>query len=173
MIDSASAIFYFKETTANIQSVKVSPNPAYVRDADAVAFNDTEGISRFNITASLKVDVNVMRITFVFLGKTEQSKKEFDWTIMRGNVDSCKIVEGVLGAFIQRIILEHSNYDFKCPIRKGDYYLINVPVYEFMPTFVPGLSGDFLLTLICKGKIGNAKRWVHLAKAEVSFSGNK
>lgn len=138
--------FSFKECTMYYQSIMYVGNPTHISDIHVCAFNDTEGISRWNVSFSLKTDIKSLMLAYAIMGKTNETNADFDRTLMRGNLDFCNIGKGMIGVFMQTIygslMLEHSNYHFGCPIRKGDYYASNVPAIDdkLLPTniLVPG-----------------------------------
>lgn len=141
-------------------------NPTYLYDVHILVFNDTKRISRLNASVSSKFDLKELRASFNILGKTNGTNLEFDKTFLRGNVDTCDIGRGMMGNFykvvLRDLLLQYSNYDFGCPVKKGAYYAINIatPDSKLLPTL--GITGEFQLTLVLKARIANAKGMVHL-----------
>lgn len=144
-------------------------------DLHGHVFNDTDGISRLNGSVSSKVDFKELRVLFAILGKAKQSE-EYDKTYLRANIDTCNINKGMMGNFLQtvlrKIMLEHSNYHFGCPVKKGTYYAINVPAVDdkLLPMYIFATSGEYQLELTVRGKLGNMKGMVHVATVKGLFS---
>lgn len=107
------------------------------------------------------------------MGKSKQDGKEFDKLVLRGNIDTCNINKGMLGSFMQAVLrdqmMQHSNYHFGCPAKKGNYYAINLPPIneKLFPTYILGVSGEFQLKLTLKGKNENSKGMIQLITSNI------
>lgn len=169
-------VFIFQQSAIYLHSAKFVANPTYVADTHFVVFNDTEGISTWNLTTTTKVELKGLLLAYAIMGKVKETNEEFDRTFLRGNIDTCDINKGMIGVFMQTVFLElmlkHSNYHFGCPVNKGPYYANNVPAFndKLLPTYILNLYGDFMLTIGFKGKIGNAKGFTQLGTVKVMFT---
>lgn len=148
-----------------LQSVQLSVDPRYCSNVTAFVFNDTEGMSRFNGTADLKVDVLRGLATGSIFMKSSTTK-EYDRLIFKTHVDACNLKKGIIGSFVVQMILEnlekHSNLAIPCPLKKGFLYAANFPVGDvsMIPRGIIGLSGEWMAIGSVKGKIDRKKPMV-------------
>lgn len=160
--------FVLKESTIFFHSIKSIHNPAVVLNFSITVFNDTKGISRLNITISSKVDIKEARVAVTVMGKHKPSNREFDKLLLRANIDTCNINKGMLGNFLHSVIRkqlkDHSNYNFDCPIKKGTYYVSNLPPVDdkMLPTYILGIYGAYQVKVSITGKIANNKKLIHI-----------
>lgn len=130
-----------------------------------VVFNDTEGLSRVNVTALQKVDFGRILILVVMMGK-ETPTSDFNKLLIKGTLDSCKVSTGFLGSFVSKMIVDslaqYSNWTFGCP-QKGQYFSgHNFPVFDAvnLPYSLIGLDGDFEVLVNVKVKVARVKSLV-------------
>lgn len=94
------------------------------------------------------MDFRRMILTFEVKRKSNLASNDYDIDLFKSNVDSCNLAKGIVGNYLINFILsgldEHSNLVFKCPMRKGIYFIYNFPVpkqvQDFLPKFIPASS---------------------------------
>lgn len=126
----------------------------------------------------MKNEFKWWQISYTISGRTKETDIEFDRTILSGNIDTCNIGKGIMGAFLKNVfrdvMIKHSNYHFQCPVKKGKLYANNVPAIDdtLLPTHILGLhtAGEYLFTLTFKGKIENVKGIIHLTTVKCVFT---
>lgn len=134
-------------------SAEFNFNRNIVKELDVVVFNDSAGNSRSNITGTIITDVNRGIGSFSILGKTSPESRDFDKVWMKGTVDVCNIAKGMRGNFIVANILdnlkEFSNFEFRCPTKKGFYYATNFPIADdsYIPYFLMSGKGQVWQTV--------------------------
>lgn len=136
-----------------------------MNDLSISVFNGSDGMSRVNITTTLKVDLLKVSTMFSLMGKTYENSKEFDHLILKGNIDSCKVSNGTFGNFIVQMIAEnlekYSNFRFECPLKKADFYAINFPVdMKYIPYYFLANPQKWELTSTIRAKVKNTKSLV-------------
>jgi hypothetical protein len=114
---------FFKLCRLYFQSIQYTYNPLYGSNISMSVFNDSEGISRANCSAYLKVDV-LRAIFLVDIYTQREGLKEYDKLIFKSNIDSCNIKKGIIGKFfLQNLLDNHKNYtNIPCPQKKGFLY---------------------------------------------------
>lgn len=154
--------------------VQFVANPMIIADTQMIVFNDTKGVSRFNSSFLLKYDAEKVQVSALFMGKTNEASKEFDKLYLRGKLDACNIEKGMLGVFVgrvlQNLLLQFSNFQFTCPIKKGFYRISRLPPVNDnqLPTYILGFSGPFQFTQTIKGRINNTKALEHLLTIKIT-----
>lgn len=142
-------------------------NPSYAENFTTVVFNDTEGISRVNMSGYLKTGF-ATAIVSIMLAGIDDNPREYSNVFFKGTVNTCKISSGIFGnvfvSFLMQYLPKHSNFRFDCPQEKGFYYLANMPIIDgrFLPPFLVGRSGRWMYSLGVKIKIPKVKSPVHL-----------
>lgn len=111
-----------------------------------------------NGSGTLLVDLKKISMTFIIKTKSSPEKRDYDKLLFQGNVDTCKISQGVIGNFIIKRIMTSAldtNFHFDCPIKKGVYFLYNLPSMptSFIPAFIPKYNRTWELTLSAKTKL--------------------
>lgn len=110
-----------------------------------------------NASGTLLVDLKKILIAFIIRVKSSPHRKEYDQLLFQGNVDTCKVSQGVLGNFLVKWFLsadQNSNFHFDCPMKKGFYYLYNLPNIDtsFLPAFIPQKDREWEMTVTAKTK---------------------
>jgi Protein of unknown function (DUF1091) len=147
-------------------SVQAYGNPQYTSNLQAVVFNDSLGISRFN--ASISFDKEIFGIKAMIAMKVKKpSGGSYYREILKTTMDVCRLQEGVTGNFVAKLIFEtlkdHSNYNFECPVKKdAAYYIRNFQVSTgILPLrlFSEIVQGEtfFNVTTSVKGRISEVK----------------
>ena len=133
-----------------------------------VAFNDSEGKSRMNMTFTLLTELEKATVSFDFREKSHESLSYFDNTVMTSRVDSCKMGQGVLGNLFVKILMvnieKFSNLLITCPFKKGFYYIYNLPSIDdsFYPPFVQKTYRPWLLNIVIKSKVARKPKYFML-----------
>lgn len=136
-------------------------NKKLLRDVIAYPFNDTDGLSRFNVSFFLDSDLTSILISGGLLAKP-MKQKEFD-DIFKFNLDLCDIQKSVWGklfySFFEEFLLEHSNFKFECPLTKGFYHFTRFPLVDTsqLPGFLLKLDADFIFSVSMRAKAAGAK----------------
>jgi Protein of unknown function (DUF1091) len=104
-----------------------------VSNVSAAVFNDSDFVSRVNISMLLKVDLQEIIVSVVFKNRVGNSK-EYNHHVLSIQTNTCRVEKGVLGNFIIKALAEnlrnYSNYKFVCPLKKGFYYARNFPTIQ-------------------------------------------
>lgn len=148
-----------------------------------VAFNDTNGNSLVNASATSFVDVRNVYVSYKVMGKTNEATNTFDFLIFQGTITSCNIARGMNAFFFVKPLLEgfkkYSNFTITCPEEKGTYYVANFPMIDnyIIPPILLGLIGKqriLEVRALMKGKIDNITTMVHLGdfKSYLSINPN-
>jgi len=155
-----------------VHSVTYQGNQRYVANNILTYYNDSNGVSTFNLTIDLTSDVyNIM-----VQGELNVKKaNEIMYTpLFKGSVDACDIQRGVIGALIYKLgndmVEKYTNYKFGCPIKKGYYFARMFPVPEIeylrkgLPPFLTKLLNESIFAeVIIKSKAKfnpKAKKWI-------------
>jgi Protein of unknown function (DUF1091) len=153
-------------------------NPTYVGNFSFAIFNDTEGVSRFNLSMTQKVIVLKYLGYVNWKGSENPSSKVYDKDILKANFNTCKISKGVIGNFFVKIVtdrlIEHSNFNMSCPQREGFYHATNFPIAQIdhLPTSFIGSFRNWELILTMKAKVSSSKALVHIMTLKF-YGGNK
>lgn len=113
----------------------------YFENFKFVVFKNAEGDMMHNVSGTLLVELRKMIITFTIRIKSSPKRQDFDLLVFQSNVDTCKVSQGVLGNFVIRSListLKDTNFNFECPLKKGFFYLYNIPNVDtsFFPAFI-------------------------------------
>lgn len=155
-----------------LHTYKASFGKSVVTNVSLKFFNDSNGVSRFNMSGRITSTLQNPTVTTSVKFKTSDGAENYDKEILRTTVNYCKVSEGVLGNFLVRYVMDslkdHSNFTVFCPFYAGFYYAENFPVPsdKFMPFFPSAVKKlDWELTSVYKGKMG--KKMIELAKVRV------
>lgn len=119
---------------------------------------------------------NFLKILVYFLVNTKKNEDSttYEQTLLKGNIDICKVSKGIFSSFLVKAIVErivdHSNVvSLECPWKKGYYYAVNVPVGKgkSLPYHLIGLTKEFEVSVIVKVKLSKATPLVHLFSLKV------
>jgi Protein of unknown function (DUF1091) len=172
----SKAIFNLKMFDFNFISIQWSQlyyfssvynyNKDYVSNGSFAVFNDSEGLSRSNVTAFFRQEVKNMVVVYTIRLRT--TGREYDRLLHKGTIDACNVVKGVLGNMIIKYITENldsstSNYKFQCPQPAGMVYCYNFPIFNIknLPKFIVlGAREEWEFTAIFRGKYAGLKRMV-------------
>lgn len=167
--------FFLQRSAVILHSVQSSFNAAYVSELIAVAFNDSQGVSRLNFSANQLVDFKKMIISISLTGQSGKSD-DFDKLLLKGSVDACHVAKGTFGNFIIRLFASNlhkfSNFKFVCPQAKGFYFVNGLPMVEdsFLPSSIRIVSGPAEVCVIVKAKLQNVKPLVHALTLKLILS---
>lgn len=147
-------------------------NPMFVDHMTVDVFNDTNGVSKLNMTVSQIVDLPKAVSFFVLSVKNHPKDKDFKKEVLRSSADHCKLANGIFGNFIVKKIVElleeTSNFTYTCPQRKGFYHVTNFAVLDLsLPVYMVGLAGDFELVVTVKAKVSKSKTLAHVFTVRV------
>lgn len=151
-------------------------NQNFVSGLTAIVFNDSQGVSRLNVSGTLKQNITKLKLALTMMVMPENSTT-YNKFMFRTEIDSCNIQRGAFGAFfaamIGEILKNFSNMSKFCPIDKGLYYLSNFGVtgIEFLPQFITntreGNERKWEATLETKCKFANSKSLVRAITLKV------
>ena len=95
--------------------------------------------------------------------------QEYDFVLLKGEMDTCKASKGIMGNFITKLIAQHleqySNYRFLCPQKKGFLYAYNFPMVtdKDLPTYLLPFRGKFAISGTFKAQVTKGKKLVELS----------
>lgn len=145
-----------------LYSYKASYNEAFSSEMNLIFFNDSNGVSMFNMSGRLKTVVNLPTFTVSIKTKENGSDDLYKTDFLKPTtINVCKAAKGVIGNYLVAYALSnmknHTNVTVICPFQSGFYYAENFPVmgqefHPFVPSFFKGI--DWELTLVVKGKAG-------------------
>lgn len=136
-------------------------NPAYGSNVTMSVFNDTSGLSCFNMSGVLLVDLK--KIFFSADIKSSDDGISYNKSIMKANVDVCTIFKGIVGNFIIRLITDsidkYSNFKIQCPMEAKSLYISKFPMVDdtFFPPLLLGRIGKWEISAAVKAATGNVR----------------
>lgn len=142
-----------------LHSVESNFNSAFLRDLKISVFNNSAGVSCFNLSVTQKVDLKRIIITFEVKKPLEPGKSTI---VFQSNIDTCNVAKGTIGNFFMKILLKDhekfSNYRYERPSKKGFYYWYSFPLPQdaVLPSFLPKVYMHWELTIKTKGKATKA-----------------
>lgn len=158
-------IYVSQDGRLYLHSILYDANQKYVANNSVKVFNDSNGVSTFNLTVYLKIDVESVLVSGS-LSVKKRADREYS-TFLRTAMDVCKLQSGAIGDLLYRIIadkiVQYSNYKLGCPIKKGHYYanMLPVPDIKLLPMFFLRNNVDFEVHLTGKAKFTrDTKRFV-------------
>lgn len=125
-------------------------------------FNDTDYISKLNLSMSFEVKILKFIGYIDWKGSSQSRTKDYETTIIKQTVDTV-VSKGVLGNFLVKMIydniMKYSNYKFDCPQEKGHFYAYNYPIMDlkYIPSGFLGGIKSWELNLVVKGKTAASK----------------
>lgn len=146
-----------------MDSVKFNINPRYASNLSMVVFNDTNGLSKFNLTGTQLVDFKRTFLMFNVAFKSNEASKTFDKEVYKGTADVCILTKGFFGNLIVRNMVEildsYSNFKLECPQKKGFIYVYNYPMDSdrYYPKFMFLTPRSYEFTVVLKAKIENVR----------------
>jgi Protein of unknown function (DUF1091) len=112
-------------------SVEYKFNPRYLSAFEMEVFNDTEGISRINLTSSLKTTFERVLIFVQSKKKNQMNDKHYDKELYKATINICEASKGLFGMFFFKNIMaeaeKYTNFTFVCPIKPNKYHAANIP----------------------------------------------
>jgi Protein of unknown function (DUF1091) len=126
-------------------------------------FNNSEGLSLFNVSVFIKKQMENMLWSFAFTQRT--TGREYDRVIYKGTINICNVQKGILGNVIvtyfkDNLTPEVSNYKFQCPQPAGEVWIHNFPAMD-LKNFprIPMLSAreDLEFTSTLRAKFDDVK----------------
>lgn len=73
------------------------------------------------MTINLPHEVNKIMISFTFAIAKDKNDKNYERVVLQSTVNACKMLEGVMGDFLVKMIMEnlrkHVLFELKCPFQ--------------------------------------------------------
>lgn len=162
----------FKDGKIVSKSADLTFNERYVESFKLALFKNANDDTLHNISGTLLIDLTKISVSFAIKFKSTPDRKDYDKLLFQGNVDICKVSRGVMANFMVKAFLSserETNFHFDCPMKKGFYYLYNLPTMEksFFPGFIPKYSRIWELTVIAKTKLPKIASAVQLLLVKV------
>jgi Protein of unknown function (DUF1091) len=144
-------------------------NPQYCSNIHAVAFNDSLGVSRINMSFSLDKELLGMK-AFATVKLKKPEEFSYKRELLKTTVDICRLKDGVIGNFLSKIAIDtfkkYTNYHFDCPVVKKVYYARNLQV---LGNYAPRSFYELLLqgenfvevNVVFKAKVAKVKGLVN------------
>lgn len=86
------------------------------------------GESYINCSISYGYEITKMTVLFKFSIPQDKNDNDFQKILVNSNVNVCKMMSGVMGDFLSKMIMEDlkkcSNIDLKCPIPKVSFTVL-------------------------------------------------
>lgn len=95
-------------------------------------FNDSSGMSFYNLSFTTKKDFAVFMVCFEMNIKSEKHIRDYDVRVSQVNLNVCNlnkmnlIVSSTVNYIVGKIE-RYSNFRLQCPLKKGDFYIKNSP----------------------------------------------
>ena len=123
-----------------------------------------------NITVDINQDLTKVPIFVSFSIPNDPSDKSYQRNILKATFNLCRIVEGVAGDFVSKMLAEQlkkiSNISLKCPIQKGTYNFINFALNDkYLPSYLFKGNIKYLVDAKVMGKVQQRKNLVLLFTA--------
>lgn len=136
-----------------MHSVEFWGDDGVLKDLTATVYNDSEDVSRLNVTAMLSVDLHDVVVAVGMHVKNISSEDEYDVSIVPQSHRLCKISKNPIEKFLRSIGIDRfTNLTFDCPMRKGVYYIAGYSLDDDMfPTTPPIGNFKYQLEVIAKG----------------------
>lgn len=123
-------------------------------------WNESDGTSRLNISGMVNVNVDRVLPSFSLAFKEDKNDNRFNKILLKGNVDSCKLLGGTFGNFMIKLVVEsvkkYSNLTVGCGCKKGAFYVKDLPVpdgTDSLPYHIVGVKGEWQLEISLKAKV--------------------
>jgi Protein of unknown function (DUF1091) len=136
-------------------------NPDVFEHCSFKVYNDSNGLSRSNISVLLKKELIGMLISYSIKLKT--NSREYDFLFNQGTADVCNVGRGVIGNMLIKyfrdvVTNETSNYEFKCPQPPGFLYFNNIPTMDVR--HIPRMTSrqEWEFTCVLRTKTKGSKR---------------
>lgn len=157
--------FYSKVSKLVWSEVVYHGNPKYL-NLSLVSFNGTNGDSLLNFTLQKNVSILKFNGAFSFSLPTFENDKNYDHQIVKSTVNMCKLVEGVRGNFITKMLMENfaesADFSLKCPIDQANVSLKNFKITDSsIPTYLLISDIKFEIVLRVHAKISNSSSFVY------------
>lgn len=159
-----SLLVSFSSQTPRIylHSLNFTVNPSFGANVSMSVFNDTSGVSCFNMSGVLLVDLKKI----VFSADVKSSDDDgisYNNQIMKANADVCTIFKGIVGNFIIRLMTDsvekYSNLKIQCPMKAKSLYISNFPMVDdtFFPPLLLGRIRKWEISAAVKAATGNVR----------------
>lgn len=143
-----------------MHSVESWGDESFLKDLTSAVYNDSENVSRLNVTAMLLVKLHDVVVSIGMHVKNITSEDEYDVSIVPQSTRLCKISKNPIEKFMRSLgIDEYTNLTYDCPMRKGVYYICGYPFEDdIFPTTPPIGNFKYQLEVVAKGlKAKNSK----------------
>lgn len=99
----------------------VSMNSPENANFSSIISRNSKGDSIMNMTIDLAYEMSKMVIYFTFAVPKEKNDKNYERVIINSNVNVCKMVSGVVGDFLTKMIMDDlknlTDFELKCPLK--------------------------------------------------------
>lgn len=143
-------------------------NSAYISVSSLKVFNDSQGVSRLNLTLSLTTDMMIFTADASLRSKSEENLRDYNNEVLRSRLNLGKISEGIIGNFFVKFFVDnvkdYSNFKLSTPLKADEYYFRNFPVVDdsYLPRFNTK-DVHYFLSLVFKGKPRKSKALKNIA----------
>jgi hypothetical protein len=129
--------------------------------------NASRGDSAVNISVEIHQDLIKVPVYITFSIPTDSKDEDYSKIILKAPINMCRIVDGVAGDFISKMIGKElkkiSNIPLKCPFPKGNYKFINFIMSDkFLPSYLFSQDIKYLANAKVMAKVANQKNLVLL-----------
>lgn len=145
-------------------SSESSFNPQFMEKMDFAAFNDSNGVSFYNLSFTIKKDIARFAVCFEWYIKSNKQSNYYDARVSQLNLDVCKLNQGNplsmwAASYVVNRINQRSNFRLQCPLKKGDYYVNNTRAPEEKDSIIASrffsdhLYTQWLMTITTRFKL--------------------
>lgn len=100
----------------------VSTSDPEIANFSSVITKNSNGDSVMNITIDFAYEVSKAMIYFTFSIQKDKNDKNFEKVLLKSNVNACRMISGIIGDFLTKIIMEDLmkfvDFQLKCPFPK-------------------------------------------------------
>lgn len=152
-----------------MHSVESWGDGSFLKDLTSAVYNDSENVSRLNVTAMLLVKLHDVVVAVGMHVKNITSENEYDVSIVPQSHRLCKISKNPIEKFMRSLgIDEYTNLTYDCPLRKGFYYISGYTLEDDMfPTTPPIGNYKYQLEVIAKGSPTKNSRMIRFLNLTV------
>jgi hypothetical protein len=100
----------------------VSTSDLEVANFSAVITKNSNDDSVMNMTIDFSQEVSKMMVFFTFSIPKDKNDKNYERTLIKSNVNACRMISGIIGDFLTKMIMEdlhkYADFELKCPFPK-------------------------------------------------------
>jgi hypothetical protein len=116
-----------KNARLEIQNFVATSDPS-VANFSSVISKNSEGFSVINVTMEFAYEISKMMINYELLVPKDKNDKNYEKLIIKSNVNACRMVNGIKGDFLTKMIMEdfknYADFELKCPLPKVQKIII-------------------------------------------------